>query len=224
MRRPACFLAALILLTAFGCAKRVAAPPTASPVPAQPAEPVAVAPPEPASLPPAKPDVSPPPPPAVAPADRAYASGVAAMSEGNYERALEMFANAWKESPGHPGVAKDFPDALSGLKKTGDEAFRQGRLEDAGRRWSAAVRYHSHPAEKGKPPPFTKAELQASVDKVSGSLMEKGLVEYRKGNIEAAIAFWRSILAYDPSHAEALRSVQTAATQLENLKKINPPK
>lgn len=212
MRRLACFLAALVLLTAFGCAKRVAAPPTA-PVPAHLAEPVAVPPPEPASLPPA-----------VAPADRAHASGVAAMAEGNYERALEMFATAWKESPGHPGVARDFPDALSGLKKTGDEAFRQGRLEDAGRRWSAAVRYYSHPAEKGKPPPFTKAELQASVDKVSGSLMEKGLVEYRKGNIEAAIAFWRSILAYDPSHAEALRSVQTAATQLDNLKKINPPK
>jgi tetratricopeptide (TPR) repeat protein len=199
-------------MTAFGCAKRVAAPPTA-PVPVHPPEPVAVPPPEPASLPPA-----------VAPADLAHASGVAAMAEGNYERALEMFATAWKESPGHPGVARDFPDALSGLKKTGDEAFRQGRLEDAGRRWSAAVRYLSHPAEKGKPPPFTKAELQASVDKVSGSLMEKGLVEYRKGNIEAAIAFWRSILAYDPSHAEALRSVQTAATQLENLKKINPPK
>jgi hypothetical protein len=54
--------------------------------------------------------------------------------------------------------------------------------------------------------------------------MEKGLVEYRKGNIEAAIASWKSILAYDPSHAEALRSVRTAATQLENLKKINPPK
>jgi hypothetical protein len=54
--------------------------------------------------------------------------------------------------------------------------------------------------------------------------MEKGLVEYRKGNLGSAIASWRTILSYDPSHAEAARSVQTATTQLENLKKIGPPK
>ena len=220
MSRTAIFLAALALLSAFGCAKRVAAPPPA-PVTALPAEPVVAPPPGPVSIPPAEPVA---PPPAVAPADRAHAAGVLAMAEGNYERALEMFASAWKENPGHAGVARDFPDALSGLKKSGDEAFRQGRLEEAGRRWSAALRHLSHPAEKEKPLPFTKAELQAGIDKVSGSLMEKGLVEYRKGNIEAAIAIWKSILAYDPSHAEAARSVQTAATQLENLKKINPPK
>jgi tetratricopeptide (TPR) repeat protein len=146
------------------------------------------------------------------------------MAEGNYERALEAFTAAWKESPGHPGVARDFPDALTGLKKSGDEAFRQGRLDEAGRRWSAALRHLSHPAEKGKPLPFTKAELQASIDKASDALMEKGLVEYRKGNLEAAIGLWRSILAYDPSHAEAARSVQTAVTQMENLKKITPQK
>jgi tetratricopeptide (TPR) repeat protein len=146
------------------------------------------------------------------------------MAEANYERALEMFSAAWKESPGHAGVAKEFPEALVGLKNGGDEAFRQGRLEEAGRRWSAALRFLAHPAEKGKPLPFAKADLRASIDRLSASLMEKGLVEYRKGNLEAAIASWRAILSYDPSHAEAARSVQTATIQLENLKKIAPPK
>lgn len=199
LKRPALLLAALALLLTFGCAKRVAAPA-----------------PEPVITPPPAP-VAPP-----APADLAYASGAAAMNEGNHERALEMFATAWKENPGHPGVARDFPEALSGLKKSGDEAFRQGRLEEAGKRWSAAIRYLSHPAEKGKSVPFTKADLQANIDKVSATLMERGLVEYRKGNLEAAIALWKSILAYDPDHAEALKSVRTATTQLENLKKIGP--
>ena len=146
------------------------------------------------------------------------------MAEGNFERALETFAAAWKESPGHPGVARDFPEALSGLKKAGDEAQRQGRPDEAARRWTAVLRYLSHPAEKGKNLPFTKTDLQAGIGKASDALMEKGLVEYRKGNLEAAIAVWKSILAYDPGHAEAARSVQTAATQLENLKKITPTK
>ncbi len=146
------------------------------------------------------------------------------MKAGNYERALEMFSAAWKESPGHPGVSRAFPEALSALKVGGDDAFRQGRLEEAARLWSAALRFVSHPAEKGTPLAISKAEIRAAIDRVSSSLMEKGLVEYRKGNLESAIAVWKSILAYDPSHAEAARSVRTATTQLENLKKITPPK
>ena len=146
------------------------------------------------------------------------------MKGGNYERALESFAAAWKENPGHPGVSRDFPEALHALKTSGDESFRQGRIEEAARQWSAALRFVSHPAEKGKPLSLTKAEIRAAIDRVSASLMEKGLVEYRKGNLESAIAVWKSILAYDPSHAEAARSVRTATTQLENLRKIGPPK
>lgn len=199
LRRWVLPLAALAILPTFGCAHRAPAPrPAVSP-----------------------PMVSPPP---VSAADRAYASGGAAMAEANYERALEMFTTAWKENPGHPGVAGDFPEALARLKNSGDESFRQGRIEEAGRRWSAAVRFLAHPAEKGKALPFTKADLRGSIDRLSASLMEKGVVEYRKGDLEAAIASWRSILAYDPSHAEAARSVQTATTQLQNLKKIGPPK
>jgi tetratricopeptide (TPR) repeat protein len=163
-------------------------------------------------------------PPELSVADKAYAAGAAAMAEGNHERALEAFSTAWKERPGHPGVSKDFPEALTRLKNSGDEAFRQGRAEEAGRRWSSALRHLSHPAEKGKILPFGKADLRSSIDHLSASLMEKGLVEYRKGNLEAAIASWRAILSYDPSHEEAARSLQTATTQLENLKKISPPK
>lgn len=188
-------LAIFVVLLSGGCAHRAPGPPPAA---------------------------SPPP---VAPGDLAYADGAAAMEETNYERALEMFAAAWKDSPGHPGVAKDFPAALAGLKNSGDEAYRQGRPEDAGRRWSAVLRFSIHPAaEKGRALPFSKADIRGSIDRASSSLMERGLVEYRKGNLEAAIAIWKSILAFDPSHVDAARSLQTASTQLENLKKIPPPK
>lgn len=160
------------------------------------------------------------PPPAVSHADKAYAGGAAALREGHHEKALELFATAWKENPGHPGVGQDFFLALEGLKKSGDEAAWQGRAEDAGKRWAAALKHLSHPAVKGKVVPFTKADLRGSIDRLSDGLLEKGLVEYRQGNIEKAIAVWRSILAYDPSHEEALKSVRTATTQLENLKKL----
>ncbi len=156
--------------------------------------------------------------------DRTYAAGVAAMADGSLERSLELFSSVWKENPEHNGVGRDYPEALSRLKISGDESFRQGRLEEAGKRWSAALRYSAFLADKGRQVPFNRTEVRAGIDRASKNLMEKGLVEYRKGNLESAIAVWKSILAYDPSNEEAARSVKTASTQLENLKKINPPK
>ncbi len=156
-------------------------------------------------------------------ADRTYEAGAAAMRAGEYERALELFSAAWKEAPGHDGVAADFPAALENLKAGGDEAFRQGNFEEAGLRWAAAARYAGHPAARGAPPGLARGDLKSSMDRASAALMEKGLVEYRKGNLGAAIASWKAILAYDPSHEEAAKSVRTATTQLENLKKLPPP-
>jgi tetratricopeptide (TPR) repeat protein len=144
------------------------------------------------------------------------------MEQGKFERALELFTVAWKEKPGHPGVEENFPAALEGLKKNGDAAQRLGRLEEAGKRWTAALAYLSHPALKGRSLSFAKGDLKAGIDKLSSTLMEKGLADYRQGRLESAIATWRQILAYDPSHEEASKSVRTATTQLENLKKIPP--
>jgi tetratricopeptide (TPR) repeat protein len=223
----ACLLAAAVLLLLLhGCGGWNRNIPSHAPPqePPPPPPPTSVAPPPSAAFPPPVRPPAAPPPRFIPAADRAYASGQAAMAEKNYERAVELFAAAWKESPGYPGLEEDFPKALSSLKAEGDEAFRHGRMEESGRRWSAALRYLSHPAVKGNSFPFTKNDLRANIDKLSANLMEKGLIEYRKGNLEAAIAVWKSILSYEPAHAEAARSVKTASTQLENLKKITPQK
>jgi tetratricopeptide (TPR) repeat protein len=165
----------------------------------------------------------PPPPPAVSPAESDFLEGQSLMQEGKYERALELFASAWKSAPDHPGVEEKFPAALEGLKKSGDEARRQGQLGEAGKRYAAAMRFLSHPALKGRSLSFTRADLKGRIDKLSETLMEQGLEDYRQGRLEAAIAHWRKILSYDPSHEEAAKSVKTATTQLENLKKLTPP-
>lgn len=145
------------------------------------------------------------------------------QEQGQYERALELYAAAWKKEPGHPGVEENFPIALKKLKESGDNAYQNGKLDEAGKQWAATVRFLSHPALKAKSPAISKAGLQGGIDKVSEILMEKGLSEYRQGRLKEAIATWRKILAYDPDNEEAARSLKTATTQLENLKKIAPP-
>ena len=107
-------IVAQVLLLVVGCAARKVPPP--SPAPGAPVSPPATV---------------APPPPAGTVADNNYLEGFSMMSLGKYERALELFAEAWKQMPGHPGVAENFPAALEGLKKSGDEAQRQGRPEEA---------------------------------------------------------------------------------------------
>ncbi len=160
--------------------------------------------------------------PAVSPAEKAYAAGTAALHDGSYERALDQFALSWKEEPDNPAVSRDFAAALEALKRSGDEAARQDAPDEAGKKWTAALRYVGHPATKGKTLSFTRSELKGTLDKLSASLMEKGLKEYRMGNLESAIEIWRSILAYDPGNVEAAKSIRTTTTQLENLKKLPP--
>ena len=129
-----------------------------------------------------------------------------------------------EENPKHAGVARDFPDAIIGLKRNGDDAYQQGKLDEAGRKWTAALRATGHPAARGHTLPFGRAELRGNIDRVTASLLQNALVNYRNGNLEAAIADWRAVLSYDPGNVEAGKSVRTATTQLENLRKMTGPK
>jgi len=156
--------------------------------------------------------------------DKLFAEGTTALGEGGQERALELFSEAWKEKPGHAGVAREFDGALLALKKNGDAAYAQGKWEAAGKRWMGTLRFIAHPAANWRTYPFTRSEVQSKVDKLSASLMEKALTEYRRGDVEPAIADWKTILSYDPTHEEAAQSLRTASKQLETLKKMPPGK
>lgn len=223
-------LLALSVAAFPGCARRTPAPaadpgaPSAQPPAMQSPEPPSAVPAPSAVAPPqAAPHRAPPPPEAPPPAAAAaYAAGLAALQEGGNERALELFAAALKEKPAFPEASRAFDEALVALKRQGDAANGQGKPEEAGRRWIAVLRQLHQPAAKGKTYPFTRSEVQGQVDRLTAAQMEKGLLHYRKGDIPAAIGAWKTILAYDPDNEEAARSIRTASTQLENLKKIPP--
>jgi tetratricopeptide (TPR) repeat protein len=216
------FLLLAVLLSACA-ATRPIPPPAEEETAAEPSKaPVAETPEAPAEEPPKFPVSEPPISLPASAADKAYSDGMAALRDGGYERALELFAAAWKERPGHPGVSGEFDGAVLALKKSGDAAYVQGKLEDAGKRWTGTLRHMNHPAAKPKGYPFTRADVQGQIDRLTAGLMEKGLLGYRKGNIEAAIADWKTILAYDPGNEGAAKAIRTATTQLENLKKLPP--
>jgi len=156
--------------------------------------------------------------------DKLFADGMTALQKGGQERALELFAAAWKEKPGHAGVAREFDVTLLALKRNGDAAYDQGRWEDAGKRWMGTLRFITHPAANWRTYPFTRSDVQTKVDRLTAGLTGKALTEYRRGEIPSAIADWKTILSYDPDHKEAARSLRTASKQLDTLQKMPPGK
>ena len=160
--------------------------------------------------------------PAISVSDKLFAEGMTVLQEGGHERALELFSAAWKEKPGHAGVAREFDGALLALKKNGDAAYAQGKWEVAGKRWMGTLQFINHPAANWRGYPFTRSEVQAKVDRLSAALTKKALTEYRREEVPLAIADWKTILSYDPGHEEAARSLRTASKQLETLKKMPP--
>ncbi len=174
--------------------------------------------------PPVKPPAPAAKPPGIPASDRLFAEGMAALRDGGHERALELFSAAWQEKPGHAGVAREFDGAVVALKKNGDAAYALGKWEDAGKRWMGTLRFITHPAANPRAYLFTRSEVRARVDHLSAALTEKALTAYRRGDVPAAIAWWRTILSYDPGHEEAARSLHTASKQLETLKKMPPGK
>ncbi|MBP2679700.1 MAG: hypothetical protein H6Q82_2765, partial [Deltaproteobacteria bacterium] len=91
----------LLALTAFffhGCAGRT------KPIQPTPPEKPITAPPA-TAPPPVSAPAAPAKPPEISAADKLFSQGMAALAEGEQERALERFSEAWKEKPGHAGVS-----------------------------------------------------------------------------------------------------------------------
>ena len=86
------------------------------------------------------------------------------------------------------------------------------------------LRFINHPAANPRGYPFTRSEVRAKVDNLTAALTEKALTEYRRGEVPAAIADWKTILSYDPGNEEAIHSLRTASKQLETLKNLPPGK
>jgi hypothetical protein len=68
---------------------------------------------------------------------------------------------------------------------------------------------------------FSIEEVRPKIERCSDCLMEKGMLQYRRGDLNTAISTWKKIQAFNPSYEPARRSIQTATFQLKNLEKID---
>jgi tetratricopeptide (TPR) repeat protein len=103
------------------------------------------------------------------------------------------------------------------MKGSADRAFEREEFVSAGRIFRLLLRNYRHFWDFAQQLPFDKKYLNARITYCSEYLFNKGVEEYRSGDIKHAISTWESLLSFDPENAEAGKAYDAATTQLKNL-------
>lgn len=138
----------------------------------------------------------------------------------NYPAALALIQTRIKKGAVEETLAAEYKQALDGLIRQAQAYQKKGQAGDAG------VLFHT--AYKGYPTSKIVTELlamspqnvQKNIDECAAELMQRGLVAYRAGDLDAAIKTWETIQFFSPGHLASRRALKTAETQRANLQKV----
>lgn len=111
--------------------------------------------------------------------------------------------------------AKESEAALQGAVEEGQALLRKEKYGEAGVQFRQVLEHFPRTARKSSA--LTKEQITQSLDLCADKLMEKGLTEYRAGQLQTAVRSWSAILVFDPERKEAKRAVETTTIQLRNL-------
>jgi len=140
---------------------------------------------------------------------------------GNYTKALAVYQAALKDYPGDKAVKTAYANGVGRIRAIGDKALTEKNYALAGKVNGLLLRnLESFKGAGGTGPGggLSRQELEESLRVCSSGLTNGGLAEYRKGNLEGAIALWDGLLAFEPGNAEIKKAVETAKAQLGKLK------
>ena len=150
--------------------------------------------------------------------ERQFRQGLGA---GSYSQALAAYQLALKEYPGDKAVTARYGKAAGEIRAIGVKALAAKDYALAGKinrfllkNLESTAGVVGAAAAGGS----SRQELAEALRECSSGLTNGGLAEYRKGNLENAIALWGELLAFDPENAEIKKAVETAKAQLGKLK------
>jgi tetratricopeptide (TPR) repeat protein len=142
------------------------------------------------------------------------------LSSGNYTKALEIYNAAVDRHPTNEDLLNTYSEALESIKEEADKAYEAKDYAKAGKLYTTLLK-------SGFGERLLQGELSFDVDYLttrtgacSKMLFERGIIKYRAGNLEQAIAIWKKILVFNPSDREAKTAIDRAAAQLKNLKQM----
>ncbi len=144
------------------------------------------------------------------------------LQAGDFQKTLEAYKIPGAEGIKDPDLRAGYQHALEEVKRLADAAMAGNDFKTAGKGYAALLKEYAFAQKIGQPPSFSLKSLEEGLANCRTQITRKGLEEYRKGNLSAAIALWQGLLEFDPGNPEIKKAVETAAEQLKKLKKEVP--
>jgi len=141
---------------------------------------------------------------------------------GDFRKTFEAYTIPGVEGIKDPRLRAGYQRALEEVKRLADAALAANDCKTAGLGYAALLREYASAQKIGQTPSFSLKSLEEGLAHCRTQLTRKGLEEYRKGNLSAAIALWQGLLEFDPENSEIKKAVETVAEQLKKLKKEVP--
>jgi len=136
-----------------------------------------------------------------------------------FPKAIVIYREVYQKYPQDPTVRSGYIKTLESIKSVGDIAFKRSDFALAGRVYRILLNNYSSTSRLNGSISFNREGLTARIRDCKKILFEKGLKQYRSGNLDQAISIWKSILAFDPESQEIKKVVDMATLQLRNLQK-----
>jgi tetratricopeptide (TPR) repeat protein len=136
----------------------------------------------------------------------------------DYGGAVSIIRERVKAGRSELSYRSEYAASINGLAAEGIRHLESMDYLAAGTSFRKALEnYPKTPAVQAKIT-YPAGTLDANLKECSKKLMEEGLIKYRDGALEEAVSAWKKILRFDPEHAEAQKSIETATVQLKRLK------
>lgn len=147
------------------------------------------------------------------------------LRAGDFAKALASYQAALKEYPDEQTLKDGYVKGYEEIGAAAEKALAAKDYPAAGKMSRLLIRnadaYEAAAGAEAKGR-VDKKWLNESLRRCSTGLTNLGLAEYRKGNLEKAVALWADLLAFDPENVEINKAVETAKAQLSRLKRMAP--
>ena len=143
------------------------------------------------------------------------------IGAGNYAKAVGAYQAVLKDYPVDAAVKTRYANGVTEIKEIAAKALAAKEFALAGRIDGLLLKNLESfeglaMADGGAG--LSREELEDAIRQCTAAMTLDGLGEYRKGNLENAIAIWEELLSFDPANPEVRKAVETARAQMAKLK------
>ena len=138
---------------------------------------------------------------------------------GEHAKALDLYSSAYDKYH-YQGMRSGYARTGEQIRNAADAAYQKRDFAEAGNIYTLLFESGITTRDFAGSLSFDDDYLSSQIALSSKALLEAGLKKYREGKLEDAIAVWKKAMAFDQDNRDIKSAIDTATTQLQNLKNI----